>query len=95
MAKKYELGTKVEYKGSGVIKLKTDRGLRPEARVVAEQLILHRELEPDERVYHRDCNDMRDNSVGNLVVLRFRSQGWRPVPKTNVIYVPVKRRVVA
>lgn len=75
--------------------IKVDGVLRAEHRVVAEHKLLNRELAPNERVFHRDCEDVADNSVENLVVIKYRTNKFRPLPQSRVIYVPRRQAVAA
>lgn len=65
--------------------------LKAEHRVVAEQKLIHRELLPNERVFHRDCSDVADNRPESLVVIKYRTNKFRPLPESRVVYIP--RRV--
>lgn len=69
--------------------------LRAEHRVVAEHKILNRELMPNERVFHRDCENVADNNPENLVVIKYRTHKFRPLPQTKIIYVPTRARIPA
>lgn len=78
---------------SGYCYVRTTKGVRPQSQVVAEQQILRRELEPDERVFHRDCVERGNNTAENLVVIRINKNKWRPLPNAKIIYVPKKELV--
>lgn len=75
--------------------IKIDGSLRAEHRVIAERKLLNRELMPNERVFHRDCEDVADNSVDNLVVIKYRTNKFRPLPAPRVIYIPSRRFIAA
>lgn len=75
--------------------IKIDGALRAEHRVIAEHKLLNRELMPNERVFHRDCEDVADNSPDNLVVIKYRTNKFRPLPSSRVIYVPKRALVTA
>jgi hypothetical protein len=87
-------GTKI-MRSSGYVFIKTNKGVRPEAQVVAEQKILNRQLEEGERVFHRDCRERSDNRPENLVVLHFRTDKFRPLPSSRVIYIPRQTEKIA
>lgn len=80
---------------NGYCFVRTPQGVRPVSQVVAEKEILHRELEPDERVYHLDCTKRGNNKAENLVVIRVNTNKWRPLPSAKIIYVPVVKEKVA
>lgn len=68
--------------------IKTSEGLRAEHRVIAESKMLNRELYKNERVFHLDCDHVDDNSPENLVVIKYRTNPFRPLPESRVIYIP-------
>lgn len=75
--------------------IKVGGKLRAEHRVVAEHKLLNRELLPNERVFHLDCEDVGDNNPDNLVVIKYRTNKFRPLPQTRVIYIPRRAAVAA
>lgn len=76
---------------SGYRFLKTnDRKWEAEHRIIARDRILHRDLLPGERVFHR--NGKRDeNAPANLVVIRFNLEKFKTLPHSRIIYIPVLR----
>lgn len=71
--------------------VKTEHGFKAEHRLVAEHKILRRELQKNERVFHKDCEEVDNNSVENLVVIRFRTNPFRPLPASKVIFIPSRQ----
>lgn len=68
--------------------VKVDGKFRAEHRLVAEYKLLKRELMPNERVFHLDCSNVADNDPENLVVIKYRTNKFRPLPQSRVIYIP-------
>lgn len=83
---RYPVGTRIQ-RPNLYVWIKTDQGLMPEHRWVAEQRILGRELKEGECVY-RKRPDRLDNRPENLVVLERNLEKWKFLPKSRVIYIP-------
>lgn len=80
------VGTVVQHR-DGYIYVKTEKGWVAEARLVAELKLVKRELEPGEKVFHR--NGTRDeNEPGNLVVIRFNMTKYQFLPSARLIHLP-------
>lgn len=87
------IGTIVQRR-DGNTYVKTERGWMPESRLVAQLQISGRDLEKNEKVYHRDCTGIgkRDyNYKENLVVLKFRTTKYRLLPHPEIVYLPIVR----
>jgi hypothetical protein len=90
---KKPLGTIIQRRDGNTF-VKTERGWISEARLVASLQIEKRELEKNEKVYHRDCTGIgkRDyNEKENLVVLKFRTTKYRLLPHPEIVYLPVAK----
>lgn len=75
--------------------IKVNGLFRAEHRVVAEHRLLNRELMPNERVFHRDCDNVADNRPENLVVIKYRTNKFRPLPESRVVYIPRRTAIAA
>lgn len=74
--------------------VKQEKGWIAEGRLVAQLRILGRDLEKNEKVYHRDCTAIGQNdynSKDNLVVLRFRTTKYRLLPAPEIVYLPTSK----
>ena len=82
----YPAGARIQRR-SGYIFTKTAEGMKAESRWVAEQKILSRDLEPGERVFHKN-GDREDNSAQNLSVIKFNTTKYVPLKTSRVLFVP-------
>lgn len=88
---KYREGTIVQHRNH-IRYVKVEGKMMAEHRLVAERDILNRELMSNERVFHLNCDRIDDNDSENLVVISFRTNKFRPLPESRVIYVPKEPR---
>lgn len=83
----YPAGSKVQHT-TGYVHVKgTDGKWKSEHRWIAELQILDRELEPGERVFHKD-GSRAHNDPGNLVVIRFSTAKFVPLKRSKVLFIP-------
>jgi hypothetical protein len=89
---RYTIGTLVQRR-DGYVFVKTDKGLRAEHRVVAEQRILNRPLRKGEVVIRR-APDRTLNAPSNLVVVQHSLERFKYLPHPNILYVPARQRKI-
>ena len=83
----YPTGTKVQHR-TGYVHVKGSGGKwKSEHRWIAELKILSRELEPGEKVFHKD-GDRAHNDDDNLVVIKFNTAKFVPLKKARIIFMP-------
>lgn len=82
----YPAGAEVQ-QTSGHVKKKTHDGTWiSRGRWMAAAKILKRDLEPGEKVYHRDGNPANDDP-SNLAVIRFNAAQYR-IKRSRVVWLP-------
>lgn len=83
----YPVGTKVQHTTRYVHVKGADGKWKAEHRWIAELQLLDRELEPGEKVFHKD--GLKDNNdPGNLVVIRFATSKFVKLKKSVVLFIP-------
>lgn len=84
---RYPIGTRLQQR-TGYITIKTERrGWIAESRLIAEMKLTDHELEPNERVYHRDGN-RENNRPENLAIIRFNTTKYKLLPSSRPLFIP-------
>lgn len=75
--------------------VKTEKGWIAESRFVAQMTLVRRDLEPGEKVYHKDCTRIGEkgyNDKGNLVIIKMNMTNYRLLPHPEIVYLPTTRK---
>lgn len=87
----YPTGSKVQRTNRYVHIKGADGKWKAEHRWIAELQLLDRDLEPGERVFHKD-GTKDHNDPGNLVVIKFSTAKFIPLKKSVVLFIPHGKR---
>lgn len=83
----YPVGSKVQHTTRYVHIKQDDGSWKSEHRWMMEQKVLGRELEPGEKVFHKD-GSKDNNAPDNLVVIKFSTEKFVKLKKSVVLFIP-------